>query len=293
MANIVRVNYLKLIRQRIGFITILTLFIVFISLVLTLIQPFEYQSQVKILVIQKTTGGIDAYSASKSAERIGRNLTQVVYSSNFLNKVINYESGIDNSYFPVAEDEKREFWQKMIVSEVPSGTTIINLDVYHQDPTQATLIANSVAQVLIRDVEEYIGLPDVELKVVDEPLTSNYPTRPNVVLNVILGLVVGFFFSLAVVLISYTEKVEIKDLYRTQERKQQKQKSKNKSSYKPVLPDIEQALHLESPKKKNVSHEIAKQEQVMEENGEEKARFSYEKVPEFSEEDEIKTMYKD
>lgn len=312
MANITQVNYSQVLKKRWGFITIVTLAVLLLSLAFTLIQPFKYKSEVKILVIQQTAPGFDAYSASKSAERIGKNLAQIVYSSSFLSKILTSDFAIDKSFFPVEEDKKREFWGRTVAADVPSGSTILIVEVYHVDQKQAATIASAIAGVLTKDVDEYVGTGDVTLTVVDQPLTSNYPVQPNIVLNLVLGLVLGLFLAIAIVLVTYTEKVEVNEVYRSRERsdiRRQKKGSKRskpsrfKSQDYPVieneqgdleLPDVEQALGLdqEPGRTKHFDKKLEAENQVEEGNGA-KREIDYEKLPSFSEEDEIRTMYED
>lgn len=315
MNNIVNVKYSLVLKKRWSFITVITLVVVLLSLIFSLVQPFKYESEVNILVIQKSSLGIDAYSASKSAERIGRNLGQIVYSSSFLSKVLNSGYEIDKSYFPAEEDQKRDFWEKTIATEVPANTTILHVSVFHEDKEQATIIAQAVAYVLDQEVEEYVGISDVDLKVVDAPLTSTFPVKPNIILNVILGLVVGFFLAVAIVMVTYSEARHLQEVYKAEEKKQRKSqlksvKKQKKNKFAKVnfqatkpdqsadsaikMPDVEQALHVE-PKEtlEQKAHLIAQEQQAPEENGSEPEKPAYENLPKFQTEDEIKTMYEE
>ncbi len=213
MENIFRANYKKILPRRIASVAVITLAFVVVSLILTLIQPFRYESQVKVLVIQKSAVTLDAYSASKSAERIGRNLSQIVYSSSFFNKVFNSGFGIDKSYFVADETKRRDQWQKLVSVDVPSNTTILDISVFHPKREQATMFAQAISYVLVAESADYIGISDVELKVVDGPVTSKYPVRPNIFLNLGLGFLVGILFSLAYAIITYTEEHLIEEIY--------------------------------------------------------------------------------
>jgi len=216
MESIIKTSYSKLFKRRWVTVLVVTLIFILLSLVITLAQPFRYESEVKLLVIQRSAVNIDAYSASKSAERIGNNLAQIVYSSSFYNKVINSGFEIDKSYFPTQEEKKRKTWQQMIDSGVPSGTTILNIAVYHQNRDQATVIAQAISYILSKDLQEYIGITDVDLKVVDAPLTSKFPVKPNLPLNTFMGLLIGFFVSLAYLIISYSEDHEADEMFSKQ-----------------------------------------------------------------------------
>ena len=42
----------------------------------------------RLLIIQRSTLGLDPYTAVKSAERIADNLSQVIYTQDFFNKTL-------------------------------------------------------------------------------------------------------------------------------------------------------------------------------------------------------------
>jgi|GEM_PF-480631 len=217
-------NYHQLMRRRWSTVALITLVFVVLSLAVTLAQPFRYESEVKILVIQKSAISIDAYSASKSAERIGNNLSQIIYSSSFFNKVLSSGFAVNSSYFVAEEEKRREQWHQMIDASVPAGTTILDVKVYHQDRDQATIVAQAIAYVLGRQTSEYIGVADVELKVVDAPLTSKYPVKPNLILNIGLGLVLGFLIAMAYLVITYSDEHESKEVFQEKHAKAQEVK---------------------------------------------------------------------
>jgi capsular polysaccharide biosynthesis protein len=290
MAKVAKVQYSKIIKRRWGFVTVVTLVVVLISLIFSLIQPFEYQSEVKILVIQKSAVSIDAYSASKSAERIGRNLGQIIYSSSFFSQILNAGFGIDQSYFPDDEDKRRKQWQKMIATEVPANTTILQIKVFHTDRDQATQIAKAIAYVLDQKAEEYVGIPDIDLKIVDAPLTSNLPVKPNFILNTALGLVLGFFIAIAALLISYSEDETAHEVFH--HGLPPKAVDQPAPITRPQVQPTKAAEPSEPPMElPKVSFEGEEQE-YHEEHGEvtEHVQPGYENLPEFQEEDNIRTI---
>lgn len=203
MNNIHTPDYPKAIRREWRKLLAVTLIVLLLALVATLVQPFKYQSTVSILILQKSGFSIDAYSASKSEERIATKLSQVVFSSSFLDQVLNSGYAIDKSYFPADEKERRKEWSKTIATDVPSGMSKLDISVYHTDPNQAKLISQAVAAELAGRKGDYIGISDVDLRVIDAPLVSKFPVRPNIFLNIILGLASGFIIGIISIIIGY------------------------------------------------------------------------------------------
>lgn len=203
MENIKPINHYHIVKRDWRKALVVTLVVVLLALLFSLVQPFLYQATVSILVLQKSSFSIDAYSASKSEERIANKLGQVVYSSSFLSQVLNSGFDIDKKYFPTDELSRREKWAKMVETDVPAGLSKLKISVYHTDPDQAMQISQAVAYVLTTDKKDYIGIDDVDLKVLDSPLVSRYPVRPNIILNVLLGLIVGAILGAVFVIVTY------------------------------------------------------------------------------------------
>lgn len=77
-------RYAKLTPLLNGWITILLCGVVGMALaiLLSFLRPLEYSSTTRILITQEL-GAVDAYTASRSAERIADDLASIVYTSTF------------------------------------------------------------------------------------------------------------------------------------------------------------------------------------------------------------------
>lgn len=203
MENVKPINHFEIIKRDWRKIVVVSLLIVLLSLILTLIQPFLYRANVSIFVVQKSSFSIDAYSASKSEERIANKLAQVVYSSSFLEEVLSAGFDIDKSYFPADEYKRRQKWNKIVEAGVPAGLSKLDIKIYHQDPAQALQLVSAVSFTLTEKKREFIGIEDIDLKVLDSPLVSKYPVKPDVILNLLVGILVGLIIGIAYVIVSY------------------------------------------------------------------------------------------
>lgn len=120
MENIRPINYIEILKRDWRKTAVSVLAAVLLALLVTLLQPFLYRAAVSIFVVQKSSFSIDAYSASKSEERIANKLAQIVYSSSFLERVLDAGFRVDENYFPSDEYKRRQKWAKMIETEVPT-----------------------------------------------------------------------------------------------------------------------------------------------------------------------------
>jgi capsular polysaccharide biosynthesis protein len=163
---------------------------------LSFVRPLEYAASMRLLIIQKAGLNLDPYTAIRSAERIADNLSQVIYTSVFHDKVVGAQGyRIDQTYFKANENKRREQWGKMVTAEVTHESGFLRVSVFHKDKEQASEIARAVAYVLTTEGNKFIGGRDLEIQLVDTPLQSRFPVRPNIPLNAFLGALVGFILS--------------------------------------------------------------------------------------------------
>lgn len=181
--------------------TIAMIIAVFLSvaIVASAFQPFNYGSSSKLLIIN-TFKETDPYTVSKSNEYLSNLLSQIVSTNSFFEKVKNSSSNIDQSYFGGDSKKQMKKWDKTVKAKGLSDTGMIAIDVYHTDPDQAAEIARTVAYVLQTEHYNYHGFgQNIQIKMIDQPITSSFPVKPNVPLNLSLGLVFGILFSLCYV----------------------------------------------------------------------------------------------
>lgn len=78
----------------------------------------------------------------------------------------------------------------------------MRITAYHSKALQARLLAESVADVMISEGWQYVGA-DFEVKLVDAPLESRYPVRPNIPVVVLLGIIAGVITGSLYVFFNY------------------------------------------------------------------------------------------
>ena len=201
MENTNQITYREMLSRDWRKAVIIGLSVLLATLIFTLVQPFLFSATASVLVIQKP--GPEAYTTYRSAELYAGQLGAILDSSEFFDKVMNAGFDIDKSYFPVDEAKKREKWAKTVSYEVPSGSNELKITVYHTEPNQAMQISEAVLLTLISDKKEYLESEDVTLKMLNAPLVSKYPVKPNVALNLILGVALGVLISTGATIATY------------------------------------------------------------------------------------------
>ena len=162
----------------------------------TLLFPLQYRADAQVLIISKSRSGVDPYTVVKSAERIGENIVQVMKTSDFYLKVKNQPGyGVNWDLFDSkSERERRKLWNKTIGASVVYGTGVLNISAYHKDAEQAKQLAGASATTLAAKGWEYVG-GDVAIKVVNDPVTTKWPVRPNILINAVLGFLVSVLLA--------------------------------------------------------------------------------------------------
>ena len=171
-----------------------------LGVVLSLVRPLSYSSTVRLLIIQQL-GTVDAYTASRSAERVAEDITNIIYTTTFFDKVMASSNQINQKYFPNDPNKKRKMWGKTVDATVTRGTGLLTIAIYHPDVQQAELIARALSSVIVTEGWQYTSGGSISIQLVDDPLDSRWPVRPNIPLNAFAGAVLGGFAGVAFVML--------------------------------------------------------------------------------------------
>lgn len=172
-----------------------------LSLIISFVQPLRYSSTTRLLILQNIGTSVDAYTASRSEERIAENLSTIVFTSTFFDQVMNAGFNIDENSFPTEASKRRRVWEKTVSATVSRGSGLLTISAYHQDIRQAEQIVRAVAFVLTDRVGEFTSGGNVQVRLIDAPLNSRWPVRPNVPANMLSGFFLAAFVGVGYVLI--------------------------------------------------------------------------------------------
>lgn len=195
----------RVLKPRRKLIIIFMLITAILAGALSFIQPLKYSASIRLLITQKAAFTLDPYTAIRSTELIGENLAQVVSTSSFLDRMLETGYNIERSYFDIQERQRRKLWDKTIDANQVRGTGMLQITAYHPSREEALKIVAAAAFLLSTQGSEYIGR-DITVRLVDAPLASRFPVKPNVPLNVLAGAVVGFVLISAYVWTDHRKK---------------------------------------------------------------------------------------
>jgi capsular polysaccharide biosynthesis protein len=192
--------------------TLFSIFLLFlvVGFLVILVQDFKYGSRSKILVIQEGAGRVDPFAVSRSVEYLSDLFTRVVHSNSFFEDVMNSDYNIDKSYFGDNSVTQMRRWGRTFSARGVDDSGIINMTIYHSDSYQAGQIALAVNHTLITKHQSYHGLgSSVKISVIDQPATSNYPVKPNLLYSLLIIFASSLFFGLIYIYLFPEKKYDI------------------------------------------------------------------------------------
>lgn len=163
----------------------------FLALALSFTQPLRYSSRVRLLILQDVGTAVDAYTASRSEERIAENLSTVVYTTTFFDRVLSAGFSVDPNSFPLQDNKRRRAWAETVDTTVSRGSGLLTIIAYHQNVEQAEQIAQAISFVLTQYAGDYTSGGNVQVRLVDAPLNSRWWVKPNLLANGLSGLFLG------------------------------------------------------------------------------------------------------
>ena len=165
---------------------------ILLSLVVSAVTPIRYESTAQLLVVHRGIFGQDPYVASRSTEYLSQVLAEVVNSRSFIETVRQTDPNVLLD-LPTEPNEQKRIWNKLVQPHVVRDTGILKLSAYDRNHDQAGELANAVVQTLIAHGADYHGQGDaVSIRVIESPITTRWPAKPNVLGNLLVALVAGF-----------------------------------------------------------------------------------------------------
>jgi capsular polysaccharide biosynthesis protein len=182
-------------------------------MIVSFAQPLKYSSESRLLVVQNFPEETDPYAISKSNEYLTSILSKVISSNLFYEDIMDSGFLINRDYFSKNNNTKKEMknWRKTVYAKPISDSGIIDIKVYHQNKEQLAQIANAINFILKSKHNFYHGAGNnITIKIIDKPIISTWPTKPNVLLNVIIAFIFALVLSLSYIYLFPEKKYDIR-----------------------------------------------------------------------------------
>lgn len=165
-------------------------------------QPRLFAASARLLVTQNAASGLDPYTAIKTSERVATSLSQLIYTSTFMAGTLTRAQGFNPDYFPTDDQARLSAWSQAVGAKVAADTGILKIMVFHPACDQAKILASALVDELVAKAPDYFG-SGVRAQLVDGPLCSNRPAKPDVFKLTLGGGLVGLLFSSILLLSKY------------------------------------------------------------------------------------------
>jgi uncharacterized protein involved in exopolysaccharide biosynthesis len=192
-------QFILLARRRKKVIFFAILFFLAIGAVLVFRSPLDYRAGARILITENYGANtpLDPYVVAQSNVYLSGLLTQVVGSDAFYEQVIGSGFSFDKTYFSGDLKTQLARWRHAVEAFAAGDSGIIEIRTYHPDKFQAEQLAQAVVFNLKENHAQFHSSGEkVSLKVIDPPLVSDYPVRPDLFLTFGSALLFGFAFGL-------------------------------------------------------------------------------------------------
>jgi capsular polysaccharide biosynthesis protein len=230
-------QFILILKKRKKVIFFAVLLFLAIAAVITFRSPLDYRASARILIVQNygTNTPPDPYVVAQANKYLTGVLTQVVSSNAFYERTLASGFDFDKTYFSGDLAHVLNQWHSSVEAFAAEDTGIIEIRTYRSDKFQAEQLAQAVVYTLKENHALYHSSGEkVTLKVIDQPLVSNYPVRPDLLLTFGSALLIGFAFGLFYIYIfSYP-----RELYLPQNQAYQNQATvKNLQPIEPFEPE--------------------------------------------------------
>ena len=106
-------------------------------------------------------------------------------------------------------DMTYEELEKIISVSNVSDTQIIKISIEHKNPVLATKICNTIPEIFTKEVQRISKASGVE--VIDKAIVPEDPIKPNKILNIAVGIILGLMVSALVIFLKEVFNTSIKE----------------------------------------------------------------------------------
>ncbi|MCF7795143.1 hypothetical protein K9M50_02190 [Patescibacteria group bacterium] len=188
-------SFINLIKEEAGTLALILAVLLAITAIITFSQPLRYEANNKLL-IQQDISKFDPYNVFKVNEYYNNLIKEIVHSESFFKQVLDSGYNINADYFGDNRKEQIKTWNKTVdIISTDIGT--IEIKIYHTDTKEAKQILLAITDILVNKNSQYQNLDNnIDIKIINQITTSNYPTKPNIILNFIYTIIIATLISL-------------------------------------------------------------------------------------------------
>lgn len=182
-------------RQKIGMIILVGVLVAALSFAVLVIKEKKYKVATDFLIVRNQTGNQDYYSLTKSAEYLGKVLSESIYSDLFIGEVIK-TGKVGEEFLSFDKRARVRGWNEIISVKRGPELGIFSVEVIGDNQKEAVRISQAIADVLVNSNKIFLGEnQNVEIKMLTGPITENNPGLETIALVLAGGMILGVLFG--------------------------------------------------------------------------------------------------
>lgn len=194
----------SLIKAKKGTIILSGVLVAALSFLFVVISQKNFKVTTDFLIVQDKEGTQDYYSASKSAEYIGKIFGEAIYSDLFIDEAMK-TGKINNEFLPFDKKARLDEWSNIVKVRKNPEVSMMSTIVYDNSKDNAVRISEAITTVLTTKSYLFRGSGvNVDVRVLSGPIVEKNPSLGDIILVISGGFIVGIMLSL--VLLFYKPK---------------------------------------------------------------------------------------
>lgn len=150
-----------------------------------------YESTTKVYVYNKQTDSNMSVSDLQLGAQLTKDYKEIIVCRPVLEKVIT-KLGLNTTYNEL---------KNTVAISTPTDTRILGITVSHENPEAARVIADSIREVAAEHIMKVMDIQAVNT--VEEANTALSPSKPSTAKNTLIGLVLGAFITVFIILVRH------------------------------------------------------------------------------------------
>lgn len=188
-------SIISLIKAKKGTIILTGVLIAALSFLFVVVSQKNFKASTDFLVVQDKDGEQDYYSLSKSAEYIGKILSEAVYSDLFIDEVIKTKK-VSGEFLPFDKKARIEQWNKIVKVTRNPEVSMLSVTVYGNNREDSVKITEAISQVLTTKSYLFRGSgQNIDVRILSGPIVEKNPSLENIILVILGGFIVGALLS--------------------------------------------------------------------------------------------------
>lgn len=183
-------------KQKKGTIILSGVLVAALSFLFLVVSQKNFKVGTDFLVVQNQSGAQDFYSLSKSAEYIGKILSEAVYSELFIDEMVKTEK-VSSEFLPFDKKDRMDEWKKIVKVNNNPQLGILEVETFGNNQKETLAISEAISQVLTTKNNLFRGEgQNIDVRILSGPILEKNPSFSDITLIMIGGFLAGILVSI-------------------------------------------------------------------------------------------------